>query len=240
VIVEIVTHFAGGEILAGSHDMPLRLVLVDVDGTLIDGQSYTSLLKELWQRGWRRWRLVGLLCSRLPYQLLRRLHLTNRMENQVRWARGMAWLLAGAAVPEVQALMSAACRRLAPRIRTALVTELDEHRRAGREICLASTAIEPLLAELAPLVHAERWVGTRVAVADGRYTGGLSGDVCHGAGKLERVEAAAGRGIDWAGSYAYSDGLPDLPMLERVGQPVVVDPDRELAAIARSRSWRVV
>jgi len=218
----------------------MELVLVDVDGTLIDGQSYTSVLQEIWQQRWRRPRLAGLLARRLPFQALRKLRLVDRLQNQERWARGMAWLLAAAPVAEVQGLMHAACGRLVPRMRQQVVAELAEHRRVGRRVCLASTAVEPVLEALAPFVPADAWVGTRLAVRDGRYTGELEGPPCNGAVKLRYVEESIGSGIDWAESYAYSDGLPDLPMLERVGHAVLVDPDSALALVAGPRGWRVL
>jgi hypothetical protein len=52
-------------------------------------------------------------------------------------------------------------------------------------------------------------------------------------------EVAAGYGIDLAGSYAYSDSVTDLPMLEAVGNPVAVNPDRELRRVAAAKGWEV-
>jgi hypothetical protein len=51
---------------------------------------------------------------------------------------------------------------------------------------------------------------------------------------------AVTEGIDLARSYAYSDSITDLPMLELVGHPVAVNPDRPLLRIARERDWEVV
>jgi hypothetical protein len=47
-------------------------------------------------------------------------------------------------------------------------------------------------------------------------------------------------GIDLAASYAYSDSYTDVPMLEAVGHPVVVNPDRVLARLARDRGWEAL
>jgi hypothetical protein len=52
-------------------------------------------------------------------------------------------------------------------------------------------------------------------------------------------DAAARDGLDLSESFAYSDSYTDLPMLEAVGHPVVVNPDRVLAAVARERGWMV-
>jgi hypothetical protein len=74
---------------------------------------------------------------------------------------------------------------------------------------------------------------------EGRYTGEVD-FYSYGPYKAEAMLAvAAERGIDLAASYAYSDSATDLPMLEAVGHPVAVNPDRELGRIARERDWEV-
>jgi phosphoserine phosphatase len=74
---------------------------------------------------------------------------------------------------------------------------------------------------------------------DGRYTGKVQ-FYSYGPHKAEAMlEVANWEGIDLGASYAYSDSITDLPMLEVVGHPVVVNPDRELARIAREREWTV-
>jgi len=47
------------------------------------------------------------------------------------------------------------------------------------------------------------------------------------------------RGIDLGGSYAYTDSIADLPMLEAVGHPVAVNPDKELRKQAEERGWDI-
>jgi len=175
--------------------------------------------------------------------LLRKMGAADRAREQEYWARGMARLLAGAAEPEAREGFRAACARVRRRVRAGLLEELAEHRRAGRRVVLASAVVEPLLAEIAAAAGADAWVGTPLAAEGGRFTGELAGPVCGGLQKIKRAEELAARwggAVDWAGSCAYSDGIWDLPILERVGHPVAVDPDRELAAVARRRGWRVL
>ncbi len=75
--------------------------------------------------------------------------------------------------------------------------------------------------------------------AEGRYTGELE-FYAYGPNKAEAIrEMAVGEGIDLANSYAYSDSITDLPMLEMVGNPVAVNPDRELSRVARERDWEI-
>ena len=85
-----------------------------------------------------------------------------------------------------------------------------------------------------------RSLGTVSEVVDGAYTGNLVGAVLHGPEKAIAVRALAEReGIDLAASSAYSDSANDLPLLECVGLPHVVNPDRRLKRIARQRGWPV-
>src|SRR5204863_3100373 len=83
-------------------------------------------------------------------------------------------------------------------------------------------------------------IATRARIDEhGRYTGELE-FYAYGPHKADAIrEMAVKEGLDLAGSYAYSDSITDLPMLELVGNPVAVNPDRELARVARDREWEV-
>jgi phosphoserine phosphatase len=75
--------------------------------------------------------------------------------------------------------------------------------------------------------------------ADGCYTGELE-RYAYGPAKASLVRELAKReNIDLDGSYAYSDSATDVPMLEAVGHPVAVNPDRALARTARARGWEI-
>jgi hypothetical protein len=76
---------------------------------------------------------------------------------------------------------------------------------------------------------------------DGLYTGNLNGPIVHGPEKAARVqELAKEREIDLTRSFAYTDSINDLPLLELVGNPVALNPDRQLRVVARRRGWQVL
>ena len=87
-------------------------------------------------------------------------------------------------------------------------------------------------------------VATEPEQAAGRFTGRVAGTPCFREGKIARVDAwLAGQGRalkDFSKSSFYSDSHNDLPLLERVTHPVAVDPDPNLAAVARARGWPAV
>src|SRR3954451_17911781 len=81
---------------------------------------------------------------------------------------------------------------------------------------------------------------TQFELADGQFTRRLLGPACVGSGKVHWLEdIVARRAVDLGGSWFYTDSYSDLPMLERVGNRVVVNPDPRLRRAAKQRGWPV-
>jgi HAD superfamily hydrolase (TIGR01490 family) len=119
--------------------------------------------------------------------------------------------------------------------------ELAEHGGAGRARIILSASPTEIVGRLAEELGLEHGVGTTSEVVDGRYTGRLVGPFCYRDGKATIMrELAEANGWDLAASYAYSDSASDLPMLELVGNPIAINPEPELLAIAQERGWRIV
>ncbi len=114
------------------------------------------------------------------------------------------------------------------------------HRSEGRRVYIVSSSPEEVVRPLASHFGVSGVIATRAEVGEGgRYTGELA-FYCYGEGKGEAVREMAEReGIDLSRSYAYTDSVTDLPMLETVGRPVAVNPDRELRKVAEERGWPI-
>jgi HAD superfamily hydrolase (TIGR01490 family) len=117
---------------------------------------------------------------------------------------------------------------------------LVEHHKAGRKVVIISSSPIEVVEPLAQYLGVTNVVATRARLDDeGRYSGELE-FYAYGPYKAEAItEMAAQDGIDLAASYAYSDSITDLPMLDLVGHPVAVNPDRDLERVARSRDWEI-
>jgi HAD superfamily hydrolase (TIGR01490 family) len=117
---------------------------------------------------------------------------------------------------------------------------IDEHLGAGHRVYLVSAAPAEIVEPLARHFGAHRAVASIAEVGvDGRYTGQLE-QYAYGAEKARLVQELAARdGLDLDASYAYSDSVSDVPMLEVVGHPVAVNPDRALRRVAGARGWEV-
>ncbi|HVF06853.1 MAG TPA: HAD-IB family hydrolase [Frankiaceae bacterium] len=119
------------------------------------------------------------------------------------------------------------------------VSLIEEHRAAGRRVVIVSSSGEEVVGPIGELVGADEVVATRMVVADGKYTGEIE-FYAYGPQKAEAMRAlAAEHGWDLAECYAYSDSMTDLPMLEAVGHPVAVNPDKALRRVATERGWPV-
>jgi HAD superfamily hydrolase (TIGR01490 family) len=121
---------------------------------------------------------------------------------------------------------------------TDAVETIESHRRAGRRVYLVSAAPEEVVGPLAAQLGVDGAIASQAEVgADGCYTGRMHRYV-YGSAKAAAVAEFARRdGVVLADSWAYSDSATDVPMLEAVGHPVAVNPDRALRRVARQRGW---
>ena len=118
---------------------------------------------------------------------------------------------------------------------------IDLHHEAGRDTYMVTASPIEIVERFALELGMTGAIATVAEVVDGVYTGRLAQPFCYGPGKADNIERlAATMGYDLELSYAYSDSLSDLPMLERVGHPTAVNPDRGLEAVARARGWPIV
>jgi len=114
------------------------------------------------------------------------------------------------------------------------------HKLCGRDVVVVSASGEEIVAPIARALGATHAMATRMVVEDGKYTGEV-GFYCYGEGKAQAIrELAAREGYPLEHCYAYSDSITDLPMLEVVGHPSVVNPDRGLRKEAIERGWPVL
>jgi putative phosphoserine phosphatase / 1-acylglycerol-3-phosphate O-acyltransferase len=213
-------------------DGPSVGAFFDVDGTLIAGFSAVAFLRDRLAHGRMGVRdLAGALLSTTAFQL-GRLGFSGLIAATAAWLRD---------VPERE-LEEVAERIFAGALATAIYPEsralVQAHRRRRHTLAVVSSAtryqVEPLARELG-IPHV---MCTRLEVEDGRLTGRHVWPTCYGGGKaMAARDLARARGIDLAQSYFYTDSHEDLPLLQIVGRPRPLNPDRRLAATAALRGW---
>ncbi|WP_244931070.1 HAD family hydrolase [Nocardioides sp. W7] len=153
----------------------------------------------------------------------------------------MSQLCAGWDVATVREIVADTLHNIVdPLVYDEAVSLIEEHRLAGRDVVVVSASGAEVVEPIAEMLGADLVIATRMEIADGRYTGEIA-YYAYAEEKARAVrELAEQRGYDLAESYAYSDSVTDAPMLESVGHPFAVNPDRELRKIAASREWPVL
>jgi HAD superfamily hydrolase (TIGR01490 family) len=153
----------------------------------------------------------------------------------------LADLCRGWRVDQVSQIVNEALQELInPYVYAEAAALIDEHRAAGRDIVVVSSSGEEMVRPIVEQLGITDVIATRMVVKDGRYTGEVA-YYAAGPTKADAVrEMAAARSYDLSTSYAYSDSISDVPMLETVGHPNVVNPDRSLRKVAAERGWPVL
>jgi HAD superfamily hydrolase (TIGR01490 family) len=134
--------------------------------------------------------------------------------------------------------------RIVPMIVPAARALVRRHRDAGELCALITSTNSFVTAPIAREFGLEHLIATEPERRNGRFTGRVSGTPCFRAGKLTRLDEWLGglgrRFADFEETACYSDSHNDLPLLERVSRPVVVDPDETLAREAERRGWEKI
>ncbi|MGZ5370531.1 HAD family hydrolase [Aeromicrobium sp.] len=114
------------------------------------------------------------------------------------------------------------------------------HLDQGQRVWLVTAAPIEIANTIARRLGLTGALGTVAENIDGVYTGQLVGEMLHGEGKAVAVTALAEReGLDLSRCYAYSDSYNDLPMLQLIGHPCAVNPDKKLRTHAKAQGWQI-
>jgi HAD superfamily hydrolase (TIGR01490 family) len=153
----------------------------------------------------------------------------------------MSQLVAGWDVATVREIVADTLHNIVdPLVYDEAVTLIDEHKLAGRDVVIVSASGTEVVEPIGAMLGADIVVATRLEEVDGKYTGEI--DFYAYADEKARAirELAEARGYDLESSYAYSDSVTDVPMLEAVGHAYVVNPDKELRKVATAKGWPIL
>jgi len=223
--------------LPGAH-MPTAAAFFDLDRTLMAGSSGMHFGRAAFRSGMvGRRRLLRWGVDHVRFRLR-----GSTEERTGELLREVKELLAGVPERNIARMAPDLLAGILPRIYPQMLDEVRAHQDAGRPTFIVSAAGNELVALLARVLGMEGGIGTRYAVdGNGLLTGDLEGPFMYGEGKVEAIRRfARDHDLDLDQSWAYSDSASDLPMLRAVGNPVAVNPDEELRAIAIREGWRIM
>jgi len=217
-------------------DGPRTAAFFDVDNTIIRGASSYQLARELHRR-----KFFGTM-DIVKFGIIQARYLlqgeSKKQIDQVR-ERALA-LIKGHSSAEVVAIGEEVYDAvLSLRIFPGTKKIIDKHLANGDEVWFITASPVEVGELIARRLGATGALGTVGETVDGFYTGRMIGDLMHGEAKADAIrKLAAERDIDLAASYAYSDSLNDLPMMNLVGHPRPINPDRRLRHYAKKMKWK--
>jgi HAD superfamily hydrolase (TIGR01490 family) len=217
---------------------PTAAAFFDLDRTLMEGSSAFQFGRAAYKAGLlSRRQLVSDAWSNLRFRLRGSTDTdTHALRDRISAS------LAGTRVRDLQRLGPDVLAGVLPRIYPQMLALAYEHQDAGRRVYIVTAAAKELADTLARVLAFDGGIGSEFSeVVDGVFTGRPTGLFIYRSDKAVAIEQLAKReGIDLSDSWAYSDSESDLPMLRVVGHPVAVNPDRELARVARSEGWQIL
>lgn len=217
--------------------MTTSAAFFDLDRTLMSGSSAYYFAKAAYREGLRP--LHRLFGDAVTTLIFRAFGASDEKSEAVRDA--ILESVAGTHAADLHRMAPGVIEEILPLIRPEAQALLDMHEAAGRDVYIVSASPVEIVTELARALDIAGGLGTVSEIADGVYTGRLNGPFLYGEGKAEKISALAEeRGYVLQSCYAYSDSGSDLPMMQLVGNPVAVNPDRALQSVAHHRGWPIV
>lgn len=211
----------------------MALAIFDLDETLIDGDCASLWAREMAKIGW----VDGESFLRKDAELMAE-YAFGRLAMGDYMAFSLAPLV-GRTAEEVEHVVGPFVEDvIEPLIYSDAMRCIAEHRKAGDRILVISASAEFLVKAVAERLGIDEVLAIQLEEQHGFYSGNTLGVLTYREGKVARLRDWAGAvGESLEGAYFYSDSINDLPLLEHVAHPYVVNPDPLLREQADARGW---
>ena len=219
--------------------MKQRAAFFDLDNTLIEGSSLCYFLKGLIRHG----EITKRHLARIALEHYRFQRKKTESESAMTLATKK---LLEFAIDRPQSHLIELCQKIVedflPRsINEEVRKRIHEHQAQGIDTWIITASPVELAEIVAHDLNMTGALGTRGEVINGLYSGRVLEGAMHGKKKATSlITLAEQKGYDLEKSFAYSDSINDLPMLISVGNPHIVNPNKELTLIARKNNWPIV
>lgn len=219
-----------------NQDFTLKIAVIDVDGTLIEGQIQQALINFFRQKGDLGFWYV--LCLNLWF-LAYKIHMTKNVRNVFEF--GLRYLKnkpVELIIPVINKFVQTRLKDRAFKKSFGLIREL---RARGYTIILLSTAVDVVINEVAKMFDADDYICTRLEIRSGHYTGRILGKILYGQAKADALkEYLNGKPYSLSECEAYADHESDIPLLKIVGKAYVVNPNTHMKRIANREGLAIM
>ena len=211
-----------------------KIAVFDVDGVIVRGQTQQLLVEYLFRKKKLNiYYLWGLNIWFLMYKL-------GLIRDVIKIRQRVFQVVKNWDVFETRLLFRSFFNEV---VRKNIIIEtvglINEHKKNGYEIILVSASLKEIIDEIAVFLGIKEAVATKLEQNKGFYTGKIEGAVCHGSNKVFLLkDLVKSKNFTFVGSFGYTDDYSDIPLLNLVETPFVVNPDFRLEKFATSQSLK--
>ena len=221
-----------------------KIAFFDFDGTLVKAHLWLGIFKHHFKTKENRFAALWYLFTHLGLVPFWKMKLISTEKYYRSWGEDLAEVIKGIEVDRAKGIFHwLASKHLLPTLKKNIFERLKKHQEEGFLIILISGSFQELLEIIAKHLNIDFAVGTELEVIENKFSGKIVPPFCFAQGKVEKVKSLLSKKklkIDFKESFAYSDSFFDLPILEFVGNPVAVEPDKKLLEIAKNKGWQII
>lgn len=221
-----------------------KIALFDLDGTLVRAHLWLGLVKYNLKTKENLLSTLWYLISHLALFPFWKIGLISTEKYYQSWGKDLAETIKGIKVDRARDIFDWLFdRHFSPTLKKNVLERLKKHQEEGFLTILVSGSFQNLVDTIANRLNIDFAIGTELEVVKNRFSGKIIPPLCFSHEKAKKVKeflSSNGFKINFQESFAYSDSYFDLPLLELVGNPVVVDPDKKLLEIAKNRGWQII
>lgn len=219
----------------------MRLAIFDFDGTLYEKETFNTLmdyLKEHPTYGKRYKKFyLSILIPYLSYKA--KVYPEGNMKANL--MKKYLNALSGLSEEQISTYFTEIADQMKGDFHQEVVQRIESHAQDGYYTMIVSGAFTPILNAAVAELPVDQVIGTDIPITNGTFK--RNSEIYHVQDTRKKVvihDALKGKEIDWEGSYAYGDSYVDLSVLDLVGHPVAVRPDKKLRRIAVDKEWVII
>lgn len=219
----------------------MRIAIFDFDGTLYKKETFKLLIEHLKKHPTYSRNYPTFFRSIVPRYIGSKLKIYPEHKMRMQLMQSYVAALDRLSKEEIDRYFTDIAKVMRPHFNQVVINRLNEHRQNGLHLILVSGAFTSLLNQFKRDFHFDMTIGTNIPFLKGEVNKTELIDHIQGQRKVEKIkDILHDKDVNWKESFAYADSFSDLPVLNLVGHPVAVNPDKNLYDVAKKLHWEVI
>src|SRR5690625_3530714 len=219
----------------------MRVAIFDFDGTLYKKETFQLMMDHMKSHPIYRKKYNRFFLSILPIYISYKLKLYPEDKMRERSMQLYISAFGNISQDQLTSYFNEFAKIMKADFNDEVISRLEQHLQDEVYTMLVSGAYTTFLKSVTKDFAFDTIIGTEIPIKDQMIN--QNKHIYHIQGKRKNesiLETLQEENIDWNNSFAYADSYSDLPVLELVGNPVAVQPEKRLLAIAKDRNWEII